>query len=114
MVDEPFPPYLVLSPSRSSAASWIPVEAPLGTAARKRPAHGEEDQLELRRCSRGIPLTLLGDDVDLDGGVATTVPDLASVNEGDGHFERRLDGGLGLGEGESRGGVGFGLGEFRE
>ena len=29
----PFPKYLLLSPSRNSKASWIPVEAPLGTAA---------------------------------------------------------------------------------
>jgi hypothetical protein len=35
--DLPFPPYLDLSPSRSSTASWTPVEAPDGTAARKRP-----------------------------------------------------------------------------
>lgn len=35
----PFPRYLDLSPSRSSTASWIPVEAPEGTAARKRPVH---------------------------------------------------------------------------
>lgn len=31
---EPFPTYALLSPSRSSTASWIPVEAPEGTAAR--------------------------------------------------------------------------------
>src|SRR4051812_5700668 len=30
----PLPPNLVLSPSRSSTASWAPVEAPEGTAAR--------------------------------------------------------------------------------
>ena len=33
----PFPTYAFLSPSRSSTASWIPVEAPDGTAARKQP-----------------------------------------------------------------------------
>src|SRR5690349_13548634 len=30
----PLPPYLDLSPSRNSTASWAPVEAPEGTAAR--------------------------------------------------------------------------------
>src|SRR6195952_5423149 len=30
----PLPPYRLLSPSRSSTASWAPVEAPEGTAAR--------------------------------------------------------------------------------
>src|ERR1700712_4897037 len=30
----PLPPYRLLSPSRSSTASWAPVEAPDGTAAR--------------------------------------------------------------------------------
>src|SRR5262249_49109303 len=30
----PLPPYFDLSPSRSSTASWAPVEAPEGTAAR--------------------------------------------------------------------------------
>mmetsp|Transcript_11128 Transcript_11128/g.18324 ORF Transcript_11128/g.18324 Transcript_11128/m.18324 type:complete len:201 (-) Transcript_11128:2008-2610(-) len=33
----PFPMYLSLSPSRSSRASYIPVDAPLGTAARNIP-----------------------------------------------------------------------------
>ena len=31
------PPYTALSPSRSSTASWTPVDAPLGTAARPKP-----------------------------------------------------------------------------
>jgi hypothetical protein len=33
----PFPPHLDLSPSRSSQASWEPVDAPDGTMARWRP-----------------------------------------------------------------------------
>jgi hypothetical protein len=36
--DAPLPTHLALSPSRSSTASWTPVDAPEGTAARKRPS----------------------------------------------------------------------------
>jgi hypothetical protein len=42
----PFPTYAFLSPSRSSTASWIPVDAPEGTAARKRPVDGGDQYLE--------------------------------------------------------------------
>lgn len=42
----PFPTYEVLSLSRNSTASWIPVEAPDGTAARKRPKTQPKFQAE--------------------------------------------------------------------
>ena len=59
----PLPPNRRLSPSRSSTASWAPVEAPEGTAARpERPVRQ--------------------DDVDLDGRVAAGVENLAPVDAG--------------------------------
>ncbi len=51
-------------PSRSSTASWTPVEAPDGTAARPWAPDFEHH-------------------VDLDGGVAARVEDLAGVDVGD-------------------------------
>ena len=57
----PLPRYFVLSPSRSSQASWIPVLAPLGTAARPKRAVGQFH-------------------VDLDGRIAAAVEDLSGTN----------------------------------
>ena len=64
-LDDPRPRYLDLSPSRSSRASWMPVLAPLGTAARPNGAVGQFD-------------------VDFDGGVAAAVEDLPGVDVYDG------------------------------
>jgi hypothetical protein len=62
----PFPRYFDLSPSRSSTASWIPVEAPDGTAARKSPgrlgriSYGKDDD------DNTVSLTLCCYNVDFD------------------------------------------------
>lgn len=68
----PLPTYSVLTPSRSSTASWIPVEAPEGTAARKRP----EKRVNMWPSSATAERTLLSEEIDLDGGVTTGVEDL--------------------------------------
>ena len=71
----PFPTYEFLSPSRSSTASWIPVDAPDGTAARKRPKIWSKRHAERREQNAGIR-TLFSVEVDLDGGVSARIEDL--------------------------------------
>ena len=63
-VSTPLPPKRALSPSRSSTASWAPVEAP-------------------RRHRRPADRAVVEDDVDLDRRVAARVEDLAGVDEVD-------------------------------
>ena len=66
------------TPSRSSWASWIPVDAPDGTAARNEPAR--RVKRANHRALRIRHLTGSGGHVNLDGGVAAAVVDLAGVN----------------------------------
>ena len=58
----PLPPHISLSPSRSSTASWAPVEAPEGTAARPKAAV-IQDHIHFHRRIAPAVENLAGDDV---------------------------------------------------
>ena len=63
-VSTPLPPYRRLSPSRSSIASYAPVDAPEGTAARPVAPFVEQD-------------------IDFDGRVPARIKNLPGPNAGD-------------------------------